>query len=110
MTELKDIINYVKDSWNESYMSDNTVSNEMLLDCATRIYNSQSFKGKVVEPSGKESIKENKSIKTPPSDKMKYSLINNYGYTESEVDEMDYQTAYDTIKKEKEIERLEKKQ
>lgn len=110
MTELKDIINYVIEQIRLSNLERADVKSDMILDCATRIYNSQSFKGKVVEPSGKESIKENKSIKTPPSDKMKYSLINNYGYTESEVDEMDYQTAYDTIKKEKEIERLEKKQ
>jgi 16S rRNA U516 pseudouridylate synthase RsuA-like enzyme len=104
MIELKDIINYVIESCKSTLIRP---SEDMILDVSVRIYNSQSFKSGEKKETEKEVV--TKEIKkTKPSEKMYYSLINYYGYTEKEVDEMDYQTAYDTIKKEKEIQNKEK--
>jgi hypothetical protein len=99
---LKDIILAVKQSCIETNIKP---SDDMILDTSVRIFNASNINLKGKESSSGKEVKE----KIKPSEKMYYSLINYYGYTEKEVDEMDYQTAYDTIKKEKEIQNKEKK-
>ena len=101
---LKDIISAVKLACKDNQINP---SDDIILDVSVRIFNTQSFKEK-----GKEVItKREKDIKSniKPTDKQKFALINNYGYTEKEVDEMSMQDAYDTIKKEKEIEKNDKR-
>jgi hypothetical protein len=88
-----DIINYVKGSCelNKIYPS-----YDMILDCAVRIYNSQSFKGK-------ESVNENELPKA--SDKQIAYLIQ-LGYEGNT--ELNIQEAKDLITKLKEAKRLKK--
>lgn len=106
---LKDIISAVKISCEENKIKP---SDDMILDCSTRIFNSQNIKigeKKIVSVETPQREKESvKATNTKPTDKQKFALINNYGYTEKEVDNRSMQDAYDTIKKEKEIERKEK--
>lgn len=91
---LKDIILAVKQSCNETSIKP---SDDMVLDCSTRIYNSQSFKGKEVTET-KEQIRE--VIKVEPSEKQIAYLIQ-LGYT-GDVTKLDKTEANKLIKELKE--------
>lgn len=73
MTELHEIIEYVKESCAEVGLIN--CSQDMILDCATRIYNSQSFK------ESKETPIENKDRDdAPPATDKQIDFLINLGY------------------------------
>lgn len=110
MTELKDIINYVIDSIVNSELNlnkgyPNMVSKDMILDCATRIYNSQSFKEIKQSNSVTKSVPAQNEM--PKATENQLAYLQKLGY-EGDFDKLNLQEAKELISVLKEQRRKEK--
>lgn len=96
MTELKDILVYIRKACMDVSINP---THDMQLDCATRIYNSQSFK--VKEPV--ETPKEKEDM--PKASDKQIAYLVQLGY-EGDVDSLNLQEAKELIRELKEKKRL----